>query len=280
MGRTHGITILLNRRDVYPDTDRHLIWRMVPFWRDLGIGVTVVKGSGNALNPDDLLIPHVDLTVVPPDYQRLIQSAPRVLNRNLNDISKRRISRNLVLATDGFEGPVIVKTNANCGGIPEYVGAGLGGKILAHVRPLFERSRIRRIAPGKYPVYATKREVPDAVWSDPNLVVEKFIPEREGDYYCLRACFFLGDVVLNRRIYSRSKIIKGNAVEYSEPVEVPPAVHQWREETGFQYGKLDYVLLEGVVHVLDANKTPGLVGDEGINVRIAEKLSKGIERYL
>jgi len=246
----------------------------------MGIDVSVVKGAGQALNPDHLLLPHIDLTVVPPAYQRLVQSAPRAINRNLNDISKRRISRNLVAATDDFEGPVIVKTNANCGGIPEYVGAGIGGKIMAHLRPLFERSRIHRIAPGKYPVYRTTGEVPEAVWADPNLVVEKFLPEREGDYYCMRSCFFLGDVVLNHRIYSRSRIIKGNAVEYSEPTDVPPAVHRWREETGFQYGKLDYVVLDSVVHIFDANKTPGVVGDEGINVRIAEKLSKGIHNYL
>jgi hypothetical protein len=280
MDKNNGITILLHQRDVYPDTGHHLIWRLVRLWREMGIGVTVVKGAADALNDDHLLLPHIDLTLVPPEYKRVIQSAPRALNRNMNDISKRFISRNLVSATDGFEGPVIVKTNDNCGGNPEYDRADIGGKILARVQPLFGRSRMHRIAPGKYPVYPSVQDVPNLVWNDSNLVVEKFIPEREGDYYCNRVCFFLGDVVLNRRVYSKSKVIKGDVIEYSEPAEVPQAIHRFREETGFEYGKLDYVMHEGIVHILDTNKTPGEVADGAINESIAGKLARGIECYL
>jgi len=280
MSEDNGITILLHQRDVYPNTRHHLIWRIARFWREMGISVSVSKGVKDRFDDNRLLLPHIDLTLVPPEYQRVIESAPRALNRNMNDISKRSISRNLVAASDDFKGPVIVKTNANCGGNPEYVSAGIGGRILARIGPVFGRSRVHRIAPGKYPVYPSAQDVPERVWNDPNLVVEKFIPEREGDYYCLRVCFFLGDVVLNHRAYSRSKIIKGNAIEYSEPAEVPEGIHRFREETGFQFGKLDYVVHQGTVHVLDVNKTPGLVGDDGVNDRIAEKLAKGISGYL
>lgn len=109
--------------------------------------------------------------------------------------------------------------------------------------------------------------------------MERYIPERDGAYYCIRICFFLGDVVLNHRVYSKAKVIKGSRVAYSEPVEVPAGIHAKRSEMGFDYGKFDYVIHEGEVHILDANKTPGTLGEQAVNVSVAEKLAVGIQAY-
>ena len=67
----------------------------------------------------DLLVPHVDLTHMPSDYAAFVDRYPAVLNRTVKDISKRRISDNLVRQDASWDGPVIVKTNLNCGGLTE-----------------------------------------------------------------------------------------------------------------------------------------------------------------
>ena len=44
---------------------------------------------------------------------------PTVVNRRVTDISKRRISTNLVGPHDTYSGPVILKTDRNFGGLPQ-----------------------------------------------------------------------------------------------------------------------------------------------------------------
>jgi len=65
------------------------------------------------------------MTVTPEDYRHYLNNYSNVINRQLVDISKSRISGNLVGKNDPYSGPVIVKTNRNSGGLPEE---GLFGK--------------------------------------------------------------------------------------------------------------------------------------------------------
>src|SRR5215813_7657365 len=87
-------------------------------WKAMGFTVQVVQG----IRPDvhaDLVIPHVDLTITPKEYQDFLLAYPKVVNRHVWDISKSRISTNLVGRNDSYSGPVIVKTERNYGGLPE-----------------------------------------------------------------------------------------------------------------------------------------------------------------
>src|SRR5262245_35758307 len=88
-------------------------------WRPAGVDVVVHQGLRNAPEAD-LAILHVDLTVTPPEYLELGARYPRCLNLAVTDISKRRISRNLVTRDDDYDGPVMVKTDRNYGGRPEH----------------------------------------------------------------------------------------------------------------------------------------------------------------
>ena len=51
----------------------------------------------------------------------LVGQSPVVVNLGTCDISKRRTSRQLVAGPEEFDGPVMVKTNLNCGGDPEVL---------------------------------------------------------------------------------------------------------------------------------------------------------------
>ena len=65
---------------------------MARIWEQEDIEIKVLKGIEKAVEAD-LLIPHIDLTTIPPDYAAFFNRFPRVVNGEVLDISKRRISR-------------------------------------------------------------------------------------------------------------------------------------------------------------------------------------------
>jgi hypothetical protein len=73
------------------------------------------------LAPADILLIHVDLSVVPDEYLEFASRYPIALNKAAKDIRKSLISLNLVRAGDSYSGKVIVKTDLNYGGSPERI---------------------------------------------------------------------------------------------------------------------------------------------------------------
>jgi hypothetical protein len=63
-------------------------------------GATGVMRLRNKKTPEaDLLIPQIDLTHTPSNYVEYIRSYGNVANRDLDDISKRKISTHLLRTT-------------------------------------------------------------------------------------------------------------------------------------------------------------------------------------
>ncbi len=275
------LAILLHHREIRELSEHHhLISYMVDVWQGMGLDIVVFRGIPSAPCRFDVLLPHIDLTVIPPEYQLFCARFPMVLNRKLHDISKRNISQNLVDKHADYDGPVIVKTDANYGGFPEYNNRRVIEKVADRIYSFFKPAHIRKIHPSKYPVYEEKSLVPVAVWKNKRLVVERFMAEREGEYYCNRICFFFGHVVLNYKIYSKSAVIKSGDIEIMEPVKAPQELLVAREELGLDYGKFDYVMNDGKVQILDANTTLGGAKSIELNTMMAEKLAVGISKYL
>src|SRR5690606_23600626 len=69
--------------------------------------------------PADLIVVHVDLSVVPEPYLEFSQRYPIVVNGSIRDIRKSSISRNLVSQNTEYKGPAIVKSDCNYAGMPE-----------------------------------------------------------------------------------------------------------------------------------------------------------------
>ena len=92
------------------------------------------------------------------EYGAVLDAHPRVVNRQVRDSSKRRVSRNLVRPGDGWEGPVIVKTDRNHGGLPEADTASALRGLFARAVPRLRRilapralGRARNLEPYRYP---------------------------------------------------------------------------------------------------------------------------------
>jgi hypothetical protein len=132
-----------------------------------------------------------------------------------------------------------------------------------------------------YPVFPSLREVPEEVFHNGNLVVEKFLPEiTEGDY-CVRYYYFLGPAGVSLLFRSKDRVIKA-AADTVEEVSTPQELDEMREKLGFDYGKFDYVLRDGKVVLFDVNRTPatGALRPWGLAEEVARRLAGGIESQL
>ena len=229
-----------------------LLSALARHWFEAGHEVKVAVGPGGWPQAD-IAVMHPDISVVPAAYADASRRYPLVVNAAATDIRKRRVSRNLVTPNDGWTGPVIVKTDLNCRGIPE-----------AHAIDGFRRDGKRAdLAPGPvvfthkpYPVLSSPRDVPDAVWNNAGLVVERFLPERDERGYWLRVWSFFGDRERCSRYCGREPIVKSADVIAREPAPVPDELRAERERLGFDYGKFDFVVVDGKAILLDANRTP------------------------
>jgi hypothetical protein len=277
------IAILLHETDDYPKSNRHVIWALCDLWKKSGIEIEVLKGIEK--HPAaDLLIPHVDLTFMPEAYVNFFSHYPRVLNRNLRDISKRVISRNLVSRGDACDGPVIVKTNLNCGGAPEATMARLRGDA-KKTRSFFdilkngERKKIDWIESGHYAIFNSLKNVPEAVFTNDSLVVERFLPEYENGHYHVQIYLFIGSCGYCARLGSTEPFVKQKTIVTRAEVLIPDEITKIRRELDIDFGKMDFVIHEGRVVLLDVNWAPGIIKPPEKMKTSALKLAPGIEAF-
>ena len=229
----------------------YLVSRLIPLWARAKHHIYVAFGPGN-LPEADLAFMHVDLSVRPEAYEEMLGRYPLVVNGAVRDVRKRTISRLLVGPGDDWDGPVIAKSDLNFAGIPEALqrqavaASGSGPR--------------RREEPDALPyaIFESLRAVPEEGFADPRYVIERFLSEREGERYCVRTWTFLGDRERCTRYMSPEPIVKAGNVVAREPAEVPDDLRAERERLGFDYGKFDFVLNEGMALLFDANPTPGV----------------------
>lgn len=240
----------------------------------MGLDVRVVKGLSK-LEAADLVVPHINLTVTPRDYQAALETLPNVLNRGLYDISKRRISTQLLNRGDDWDGPVIIKTNQNSGGKSDRRIVRLQRPMVRRMTERLQRRWTRqRLSPlrlvaerAEYQVLNSVADVPPAIWSDPELVVERFLPERDDRLYYVHWYIFIGNRYRCIRAGAPHPLVKLSSVAYRETgVPIPPQVLEFRRRHRVDFGKIDFVMHEGTPVVLDLNRTPA---DEPPPTRLA-----------
>lgn len=243
---------LLTHLDDAFDERRFLAAELVEAWRAQAHDVRVVAGLEQLPDADVALV-HVDLSVVPDPYLQAARRYPRSINAGSCDLRKRVVSQQLVTRGDAWDGPVVVKTDLNAGGVPE----------LHHVRRAKAAGRVPDPALGAfavmesaYPVFDSLSRVPVEVWDQPSLVVERFLPERDPGGFALRAWVFLGPRERCTRYVGPRPIVKAADVISREPVDVPEALRAERARLGLDYGKIDFVVHDGHAILLDANRTP------------------------
>lgn len=245
-------------------------------WEESGHRVLLHRGTATP-PAGDLAILHVDVTVVPQAYRDLGRHYPRVLNAQSWDARKSRYSQCLLAKGDAWDGPVLIKTEANHGGHVDdtlrrlALQAGLGSDIPEGA--LMD----------SYFLCDSMRRVPEAIWATPGVIVEKFLPEREGNRNHLRVWTFCGREERSTRYRSPDALIRAANYESREPVEVPDEIRAWRPRLGFDMGKFDYVRHDGRYILIDANRTPSAPAHFADHPEVAasfERIARGIEAFL
>jgi len=293
---TPQILVLLHQKDYSFASIGYLIKPLMREWEAMGFTVQVVQGVRHQARAD-VVIPHVNLTVTPKEYRDFFLAYPNVFNRHVVDISKSRVSTNLVKRNDGCIGPVIVKTERNYGGLPEQrlcsqsrLGQWKWAGVVRRLLPTLRRRdtggiawrSVQYLPPTDYPVFPSVGEVPEGVFANRNLVVEKFFPEiAEGDY-CLRYYYFCGSAGVNLLFRSKEKVVKARTTLKVEEAPIPEGLYDIRKKLGFDYGKFDYVLRDGKVVLFDVNRTPatGALQHWGLTETVARQLAGGIKSQL
>lgn len=234
---------------------RYLVHHLARLWRKDGLDVVYLHGTERFV-PADLLLVHVDLSVVPAQYHEFAARYPVVLNGRVLDIRKTATSRYLVQPGDDWNGPVIVKSDLNCGGRPEYLSSLTGIRRLRAVRALVSRLGG---APRwwDYRVFDRLADVPASVLERSDLVVERFLPDFQDGLFHIQMYQFLGDAERCSRLGSPSPVFKAKDCRFAEAIEPHPAARAWRAQLGLDYGKIDYIVRDGDAILLDANKTTG-----------------------
>jgi hypothetical protein len=252
----------------------YMVYGLAERWRASGHVVVRHYGTGES-PPGDLAFVNIDLTVIPHSYRPVLARYPRIVNGGSIDVSKRRFSQHLLDRYSDWLGPVILKTEANFGGKPEGV-----------LRALAEERGVDCDIPDGpildgYPVYRSLREVPAEAWATPGLVVERFLPEREGTACFLRTWFFLGDRERSSRWRANVEIIKASDYVSREDAEVPDEIRAWRTRLRLDFGKFDYVRHGDRFVLLDVNRSPAFPNfGRGTGPAVLDHLAAGLAALL
>ena len=252
------IAVLFHEKDRHRDLQRYDIMHVAKYWQQAGHELITVFGTQEYI-PADIAILHIDLSLVPQRFVEFAEQYPMCLNKQAVDIRKSKISAHLLKQNQDYSGQAIVKSNENTGGIPERVNSSRwarAGHRLHQFRQRLQHQIVIR-KPADYRIYDCLADVPDEIFSRPDLVVEKFLPERDGEFYCTRAYLFLGTGENCQMTVSRNPVVSVGNCERLVECDIHPDVREWRRQLGFDYGKFDYVIHDGNAVMLDANKTTG-----------------------
>ncbi|MGZ5038540.1 MAG: hypothetical protein ACXWF0_16470 [Usitatibacter sp.] len=255
---------------------RYMAHEFIAPWERAGHRVLIHRGTAPP-PPGDIAILHVDLTVVPEPYLEVMRRYPRVVNGATGDIRKSRYSDCILARGDPWDGRVLIKTEGNHGGhvddalLRMAIDAGIAE--VADVPTVMDH----------YYLCDSTRHVPDAIWSTPGVIVEKYIPEEDESGNHIRVWTFFGGEDRSSRYRARVPLIRFADYIDREAVPVPDEMRAKRARLGFDFGKFDYVMHDGRCHLLDANRTPGapeaFVNDAAVRASL-DQLAGGIEMFL
>jgi len=280
------IAVIFHEHERKRNIRRFAIWHVARFWIKENIEPVFLFGTGKFV-PAELALLHVDLTVVPEKYLEFSRLYPVVLNGEITDIRKSRFSKQKVRPGDGYEGPVIVKSELNYAGQPERKLSGHSLSRLAfRIKCRFPSFRPEGLgmgpafaSPQGYRIYHHANSVPADWFRRDDILVERFIPEIHRGLYGLRVYHFLGNRGVCMLRKARHPIVNTSTVVSREQVDVHPEIAALAKTLKFDFGKFDYVVHEGQPVLLDANKTPGGSASARF-IQMCSEWAKGIHCYL
>lgn len=258
---------------------KYLLWQHVELWERDGMDIGHFRSARRAAAWADLVIVHMDVSVIHPKYIDALANHPCVLNRGVLDIRKSSTSECTLQRDSTWTGPVIVKSNLNREGRPERmkgIAAGFKGSWWSRKE-------------SQYLEFSSLRAVPTWAWKGNSWVVERQELQRTGSGYATASATFFGNEISAVTLHAPSTVVKGaNSTRTERMKQVPEEILHKRKELLLDYGKIDFTTNERGIHVFDVNKTIGHIQfhhpeTAGANRLTEERLRKRgmvIHRYL
>ena len=254
-------------------SSEYLLFGVIEHLAAMGHDCVVTKGP-EQIDGDAALL-HVNGTFVADEYLALATRYPRTINFGTGDISKWKVSRNLLNRGDEWGGKVVIKANRNC----DARGERIHNRVAAKRGCPLPHPGVKRIGP--YRLLDSIAAVPDEAWIDPRLVIERFVPELDDDGYALRTWVFMGARERCTRTVTPTWLGKAADTIRYEPVDVPEQLRAERKRLNFDFGKFDFVMSDGEAILLDANRTPGTArAIEPLVSAGARDLAEGLDALL
>lgn len=249
--------VILHSRAAARGAPHHMVSVIAAHLERRGVEIVHLYGASKFVPADGVLV-HVDLSVVPPAYERLARKYPLQFNAAARDIRKHVFADGLLGRDDTYTGAVIVKSDLNYGGVPEY------NELTRLQRGLRKLGRLLRGLPAPalltkadYRVYPSLADVPAHHFTD-GAIVQKMMLEKDGEKNLLREYMFLDDLHFENVERSASEIITEDEHLSCAPFTPHPRLIDMRRRLGLDYGKIDYVMIAGTPFIFDANKTIGM----------------------
>lgn len=245
---------ILNNSGHIPGERTHLTSLLANHWRASGIEVIELSGTGTFVEAD-LLFLNLGRAVVPEDYTRFAAQYPVTFNAGAADLRKHRYADGQLLAGSAYRGPVIVRMDS--GYTPPAAPSAsplsflrkLNGRRAAHLRDAAVTS--------SYRIYASINDVPAENFG-PGFIVQKFLPEQDTGRFVLRQHYFLGEEHFLGIQTSGAAIIHTGTPSSLEEWTPPEKLLDLRRHLGLDYGRIDFVLVDGKPFVLSVNRAPVL----------------------
>lgn len=282
------IAVLFHEYDRHRDPVCYVVNDLARVWKSDGHEVIYVYGVEEYV-PADIVLVHVNLSVVPVEYIEFARRYPITVNGELRDIRKSVVSPNLVTPAEQWDGPVIVKSDLNYAGLPEQrqrrtwlERRWIFAQRLRDAVARYSRNVSPFNSPNDYEVFSGYGEVPERMRTNREIVIEKFRPEMEHELYHTRFFQCLGQRWSNVRVSGAEPVVKAHNSVSVVNTEPHDQVEQWRRQFGIEYGKIDYLVIDGEAILLDINKTTGRTlsyKDENLINAERRHLAEGLYDY-
>lgn len=248
---------ILHKRSAPAGESQHMVSLIAQDLEAMGIDVVHLEDTETFV-PADALLVHIDRSVLPEAVTRFAAQYPKHVNGGALDIRKSRFADGLLAPGDSWPGPVIVKSDLNYGGMPEFWDLNVMERGWQRIGRILSGDRtIRILSKEDYRIFPKLADMP-ADYFGPGNIVQKFLPEKDGDKNILREYFFLGDVHFENVERSANAIIDEDEHVSCLPFTPHPRLLEARRKLSLDFGKIDYVMVDGEPFIFDANKTPGL----------------------
>ena len=252
-----SLDVYVESRHRFGRTPMYKLAHMLKALDEVGLAWRAID-RGEVADPAPAAFFHVDLTDVPEKFHNLPARYARHINGDVRTIRRTLYSTARLNRDNVHSGPVIVKTVLNSRGEPEarYEWRQTAAGWMKHfVRRSIDRQYLAKACPD-YRVFDSLADVPEEVWTDDRLIVERFlVDDSSGPIVKHRYEFFQDVDLVTRATYTTALCDPGSVIDMVLEDAPPAEVAAVRQRLSLDFGAIDYFETEDGVHVIDANKT-------------------------